>query len=276
VRKLWLIFIAIFVFSFAILGWVGTEIFRQAPPIPREVVTTEGQVLIAAEEISNGQNVWQAMGGMESGSIWGHGSYVAPDWSADYLHREALFILNDWSHKYFSNDYDNLASEQKAVLRQRLQDTVRKNNYDEASGRLTIEPVRAHAFEDNLKHYTDVFTNGKTVYAVQRNAQADPAKLRQLNAFFFWTSWASVANRPDNTISYTSNFPSEPLVGNVPTSSAIVWTGVSVILLIAGIGGMVWFYAGWHKEAEERDTPDDDPLIDEKLTPSQKATVKYF
>src|SRR5678816_3607679 len=98
-RKLWLIFIAIFVFSFAILGWVGTEIFRQAPPIPREVVTTEGQVLIAAEEISNGQNIWQAMGGMESGSIWGHGSYVAPDWSADYLHREALFILNDWSQK---------------------------------------------------------------------------------------------------------------------------------------------------------------------------------
>lgn len=170
-RKLWLIFIAIFVFSFAILGWVGTEIFRQAPPIPREVVTTEGQVLIAGEEISNGQNVWQAMGGMESGSICGHGSYVAPDWSADYLHREALFILNDWSRKDFSNDYDNLTSEQKAVLRQRLQDTVRKNNYDEASGRLTIEPVRAQAFEDNLKHYTDVFTDGKTVYAVQRNAQ---------------------------------------------------------------------------------------------------------
>ena len=93
-KKLWLIFIAIFVFSFAVLGWVGTEIFRQAPPIPREVVSTDGQVLIPAEEISNGQNVWQAMGGMESGSIWGHGSYVAPDWSADYLHREAIFILN--------------------------------------------------------------------------------------------------------------------------------------------------------------------------------------
>ena len=275
-RKLWLIFIAIFVFSFAILGWVGTEIFRQAPPIPREVVTTEGQVLIAAEEISNGQNVWQAMGGMESGSIWGHGSYVAPDWSADYLHREALFILNDWSHKDFSNDYDNLASEQKAVLRQRLQDTVRKNNYDEATGRLTIEPVRAHAFEDNLKHYTDVFTNGKTVYAVQRNAQADPAKLRQLNAFFFWTSWASATNRPNNTISYTSNFPSEPLVGNVPTSSAIVWTGVSVIMLLAGIGWLVWYYASRETESVSDNVPDDDPLIGAQISPSQKATVKYF
>ena len=65
-KKLWIVFIAIFVFSFAVLGWVGTEIFRQAPPIPREVVTTDGQVLIASEEIQNGQNVWQAMGGMSS------------------------------------------------------------------------------------------------------------------------------------------------------------------------------------------------------------------
>jgi nitric oxide reductase subunit B len=275
-KKLWLIFIAIFVFSFAVLGWVGTEIFRQAPPIPREVVTTEGQVLIPAEEISNGQNVWQAMGGMESGSIWGHGSYVAPDWSADYLHREAVFILDEWSQKDFSNDYANLTSEQKAVLRQRLQDTIRKNNYDEASGRLTIEPVRARAFEDNLKHYTDIFANGRITYAVQRNAQADPAKLRQLNSFFFWTAWASATNRPNNTISYTSNFPSEPLVGNVPTSSAIVWTGVSVIMLLAGIGWLVWYYASRETEYVSDDVPDGDPLIGAQISPSQKATVKYF
>jgi nitric oxide reductase subunit B len=275
-KKLWLIFIAIFVFSFTILGWVGTEIFRQAPPIPREVVTTDGQVLIGPEEISNGQNVWQAMGGMESGSIWGHGSYVAPDWSADYLHREALFILNEWSQKDFANNYDHLTSEQKAILRQRLQDRVRKNNYDDATGRLTVEPVRARALEDNLKHYTDIFANGKPVYAVQRNAQADPAKLRQLNSFFFWTSWASATNRPNNTISYTSNFPSEPLVGNVPTSSAIVWTGVSVIMLLAGIGWLVWYYASRETPMVSDDVPDDDPLIGAQISPSQKATVKYF
>jgi nitric oxide reductase subunit B len=216
------------------------------------------------------------MGGMESGSIWGHGSYVAPDWSADYLHREAVFILNEWSQQDFSNDYDNLTSEQKAVLRQRLQDTIRKNNYDETSGRLTIEPVRARAFEDNLKHYTDIFANGRTNYAVQRNAQADPAKLRQLNSFFFWTAWASATNRPNNTISYTSNFPSEPLVGNVPTSSAIVWTGVSVIMLLAGIGWLVWYYASRETEWVSDDVPDGDPLIGAPISPSQKATIKYF
>jgi len=275
-KKLWLIFIAIFVFSFAILGWVGTEIFHQAPPIPREIVTTEDQVLIPPEAISDGQNVWQAMGGMESGSIWGHGSYVAPDWSADYLHREAIFILNEWSRKEFASDYVKLASEQKALLRQRLQDTIRKNNYDAASGRLTIEPVRARAFEDNLKHYSEIFINGNSAYAIQRNAQSDPDKLRALNSFFFWTSWASATNRPDKTISYTSNFPSEPLVGNVPTSSAIIWTGVSVIMLLAGIGWLVWYYASREIEIVSDEVPPGDPLIGARISPSQKATVKYF
>ncbi|PYS99736.1 MAG: nitric oxide reductase large subunit [Acidobacteria bacterium] len=273
-KKLWILLISVFVFSFAILGWVGTEIFRQAPPIPAQVVTTSGEVFIGDGVISDGQNVWQAMGGMQVGSIWGHGSYVAPDWTADYLHREALFILDEWSGGQYSRG--GLSSEQQAGLRQRLQDLLRTNTYDQATNTIKLDPIRKRAFESNLAHYSQIFTNGSSEYAIQRNAQSDPAKLRQLNSFFFWTAWASAANRPDNTISYTSNFPSEPLVGNVPTSSAIVWTGVSVILLIAGIGGMVWFYAGWHKEVEERDTPDEDPLVGEKLTPSQKATVKYF
>ena len=273
-KKLWILLISIFLFSFAILGWIGSEIFRQAPPIPASVVTTDGTVLIGTEQVSDGQNVWQAMGGMQVGSIWGHGSYVAPDWTADYLHREAIFILDQWSEGGFSKG--SIPSEQRAALIQRLQDLVRTNTYDQTSGRITIDPLRARAFESNLAHYTEIFTNGSKEYAIQRNAQSDPVKLRKLVSFFFWTAWASAANRPDNTISYTSNFPSEPLVGNTPTSSAVVWTGVSVILLIASLGGMVWFYAGWHKETDERDTPDTDPLINEKLTPSQRATVKYF
>ena len=275
-KKLWLLFIAVFIFSFAILGWVGLEIFREAPPIPRQVVTTDGRVLIPEEDIMNGQNVWQAMGGMQVGSIWGHGSYVAPDWTADYLHREAVFILDEWSNQEFGNRYDDLTSEQAAVMQQRLEDTIRTNRYDAATGQLTVNPVRARAFEDNLAHYSQIFSQGSKEYAIHANAQSDPVKLRQLNAFFFWTAWASAANRPDNTISYTSNFPSEPLVGNFPTSSSIIWTGVSVILLIASLGAMVWFYAGWHKEVDPRNTPDKDPLIGETLTPSQKATVKYF
>ncbi len=275
-KKLWLIFGFIIFVSFATLLWIGTEIFREAPPIPTQVVTTDGKVLIDEGEISNGQNVWQALGGMQVGSIWGHGSYVAPDWTADYLHSEAVFILNDLSNKEFGKDHSALDLEQQAVIKQRLKTMLRTNNYDAATGKLTIEPVRAEAFEENLKRYTDVFSNGNVDYAIQKDAQSDPKKLRQMNAFFFWTAWASAANRPNQTISYTSNFPSEPLVDNVPTSSTIIWTGVSVIALIAGIGGMIWFFVAMRKDEPYEDVPEYDPLIGMELTPSQKATVKYF
>jgi len=275
-KKLWILLVSVCVFSFAILGWVGIEIFREAPPIPNTVVTTEGVEVIGPEQILDGQNVWQAMGGMQVGSIWGHGSYVAPDWTADYLHREALFILNDWTAGKYGTDGASISPEERGALTERLQVLIRENRYDPATGALKVDAVRLRAFEDNLKHYSEVFTEGNSDYAIQKNAQSDPVKLRRLVSFFFWTAWASAANRPNDTISYTSNFPSEPLVGNYPTPSSIVWTGVSVIVLIASIGAMVWFYAGWRKEEEGAETPDTDPLIGAPLTPSQKATVKYF
>ncbi len=275
-KKLWLIFGFITILSFGTLLWIGTEIFREAPPIPVQVVTTDGTVLIDADEISKGQNVWQALGGMQIGSIWGHGSYIAPDWTADYLHREAEFVLDDLANKEYSQNYNALDLEKQALIKQRMKALVRTNNYDPATGKLTIEPVRAEAFQQNLKHYSEIFTNGNKEYAIQKNAQSDPEKLRLMTSFFFWTSWASAANRPNNTISYTSNFPSEPLVDNVPTGSTIIWTGVSVIVLIAGLGGMIWFFASTREEEKFDGVPDHDPLIGMEITPSQKATVKYF
>src|SRR4051812_9803481 len=77
-KKLWISFAVVLLGSFAILGWIGTRIYQQMPPIPARVVDTSGAVVVADGDIGRGQNVWQALGGMELGSIWGHGSYVAP------------------------------------------------------------------------------------------------------------------------------------------------------------------------------------------------------
>ena len=84
-KRLWIAFVAVMVLSFLVLGWIGTRIYSEMPPLPQQVVATDGQTLIGTGEITAGQNVWQSMGGMEVGSIWGHGSYVAPDWTADWL-----------------------------------------------------------------------------------------------------------------------------------------------------------------------------------------------
>lgn len=275
-KKYWIGFGSIIVLSFVVLGWVGTRIYQQAPPIADRVVTTEGTIVIQSGDISTGQNVWQAMGGMEVGSIWGHGSYVAPDWTADWLHRELVFILNDWSALEYGKSFDALNNEQQAQLRARLQSMIRKNTFDPSTNTITVNPVRARAFEANLVHYSDIFTNGKKEYAIQKNSINDPVKLRQFASFIFWSSWAASTNRPDDNITYTSNWPHETLIGNIPTGEAVVWTGVSIIVLLAGIGAMAWFYASRKPEEELGNVPASDPLLNSIATPSQLATLKYF
>jgi len=276
VRKLWLGFALVLVVSFSVLGWAGVRIYQQAPPVPERVVTTEGQVLIGPGEIHTGQNVWQSLGGMEVGSIWGHGSYVAPDWTADWLHREAVSILDAWSRAEHGTPWEQLDAPRRAALESRLQEQLRRNTYDPATRTVTIDPLRARAFEANLAHLTETFSQGREEYAIPAGTLTDPEKLRALASFVFWTSWAASTERPGDTISYTSNWPHEPLIGNKPPSDAIVWTGVSVILLLAGIGAMAFWHATRDQEAPTGEVPESDPLMHTHPTPSQRAVVKYL
>jgi len=274
-KKLWISFAVVLVISFSVLGWIGTRIYQEMPPIPSSVVTTDGKLVVTDGDVARGQNVWQSMGGMEIGSIWGHGSYVAPDWTADWLHREASFTLDFWAGKEFSKRYDELAAEDQAKLRGRLEQMYRHNGYDAASNSIRIEPVRALAFEACLQHFSEVFRQGNTAYAIPAGTVSSPERMRQLAGFIFWTAWSAAADRPGDNISFTNNWPYEPLVGNRPTGDSVLWTGVSIIMLLAGICAMVWWYASQREEAREA-VPASDPLRSWKSTPSQRATLKYF
>ena len=271
-KNLWIAFALVMIVSFSVLGWIGTRIYQEMPPLPDRVVTTAGDVVIDEGEVQAGQNVWQSLGGMEVGSVWGHGSYVAPDWTADWLHREATFILDRWSNDEFGRVYAELDREQQAQLQGRLEQVMRSNTYDPATKTITIDPVRAAAFRSNLEHYSDVFSNGRADYAIPAGAVTDPDRLKKLASFFFWTSWTATTNRPDDKITYTHNWPYEPLVGNRPTGETVVWTGVSIIMLLAGISAMVWWYASRTEAEESGPVPEADPLGSWVSTPSQQVS----
>jgi len=275
-RKLWIALSLVIAVSFAVLGGVGVKIMRSAPPIPSQVLISDGRVLFQGTSIKDGQNAWQSIGGQEVGTVWGHGSYVAPDWTADWLHRECVFILDDWARQTGAANYAALPAEQQAALRERLQLLMRRNTYDPANDVITLDPVRATAFDALSRHYADVFTNGRNAYAIPRNALSDPAQLRNMSAFFWWTAWAASTNRPGTGVSYTQNWPHEPLVGNQPTGDTIVWSVISFVLLLAGVGGMVWYFASQPRTVAEELLPERDPLLGLQPTPSQKATLKYF
>jgi nitric oxide reductase subunit B len=96
-----------------------------------------------------------------------------------------------------------------------------------------------------------------------------------MTAFFFWTAWAAGTERPGETVTYTANWPHEPLIDNVPTGANVMWSIASVVLLIAGIGALVWHHSRGHHEAPPT-PPAADPFLALKPTPSMKATAKYF
>jgi len=282
-RKLWITFTIVMVVSFSVLGFFGREIYREAPPVPERVVTTEGRVLFTGQNIRDGQNVWQTTGGQELGSIWGHGAYVAPDWSADWLHREAINLREQWAHREFGRGAEQLEAAQLAMIESLLQQEMRANTYNAATGDLLISEDRATAVEAIATYYSGLFGDDpafaetRDAYAMRNNTVASAEWRKDLVAFFFWTSWACVTERPGTDITYSNNWPPDDVVGNRPTGSLILWTGFSVVLLLAGIAALGWYYAANRQhELDPSTLPADDPLTALAPTPSMYATLKYF
>jgi nitric oxide reductase subunit B len=275
-KRLWIALAIVLIASFGVLGGVGYKGMKSAPPIPQKLITTDGQVLFVGSAVMDGQNVWQSLGGQEIGSIWGHGAYVAPDWTADYLHRECEIILNQWAKEQGASNYAALSVESQAALRARLEQMVRRNTYDAETGTITVEPVQAAAYKQLADYYAGVFQNGRGDYAIPQGALTDPAKQQRMAAFFWWTAWAASTDRPGQSVTYTQNWPHEELIGNRPTGNAIMWSIISFVMLLAGVGTLVWYF-GSKDDAPEQDLkPQTDPLLTLNPTPSQRATIKYF
>ena len=159
-KRLWAGFILVMVISFGVLLYYGEEIYRKAPPEPEKVVTQSGETLFSGQDIKNGQNVWQSIGGQELGTVWGHGAYKAPDWTADWLHKEAVFILNKWAEADYGKDFGTLSDENKAALTARLKGLIRKNRYDKNTGILTVPDIQAEAVKAISEEYAGLFMDG--------------------------------------------------------------------------------------------------------------------
>jgi len=267
--------------SFLVLIIFGVEIYRTAPPFPTKIVVSDGEVLYEGQDIKDGQNVWQSMGGQTVGSIWGHGAYIAPDWNADYLHRETEMLLDLLAQKD-GKTYKDLPEDEQAKYLVQLRKELRTNTYDAASGVITFSPERAQVARALADYYTKLFMDDPSMdhvrksYAIPKSAIKDPARMAQMNAFFTWTTWVCSTNRPGSDVTYTNNWPYEPVIGNKPSTSLQMWSGFSVLMLLFGVGLLVYYHAS-NKEKEENDhLPASDPMRGLKPTPSMRATLKYI
>ena len=281
-KRLWFTLIGVLIVTFSLLGYYGTEVYRQAPPIPERVVTQDGKLLFTRDGILDGQTAWQSVGGMQLGSIWGHGAYQAPDWTADWLHRELTAWLDLAAQQAHGKAYADLDVGAQAALRAQAQAEYRANRTGEADV-LTLSPRRAQAVARTAAYYDQLFSDAPALqksrehFAMKENTLPSAERRRQLTQFFFWTAWAAATERPGQQVTYTNNWPHEPLVGNRPSSENVVWSVASIVVLLAGVGFLVWGWAFLQKHDEPLPAAGArDPLTTFALTPSQRALGKYL
>jgi len=282
-HRLWRWLGIVCILSFAALGYLGWQIYLTAPPIPKAVVSEQGEVLFTRDDIQHGQQAWLSAGGQQLGTVWGHGSYVAPDWSADWLHREALELREARALQRHHRAYAELTPEDRGAIDAALRIEMRRNTYDAAKDTITLSGERAAAVKRIARHYDGVFGHDASLatlreqYAMTDDALPQATDRHALAGFFFWTAWAATTDRPgESDLSYTSNWPHEPLVGNTLTGTAAIWSMVSIVLLLAGIAAMLWYHGARHEGEAKAVPPKADPLLAARPTPSMKATRKYF
>ncbi len=267
--------------AFGVLLFGGYMMNKEKPPIPRAAVVV-GASIFTGKDVIDGQNYFFSRGGQHMGSIWGHGAYLAPDWSADYLHRMGLFIAARYLGKspaeaaaFTQDDHMKLDAPTRARISALVTEEIKTNRYDAASGTLTLTAFQAEAHASLVRYYTDLFERGNERMGLQSGIVKSDEDGRQVASFFAWLAWAAGTNRPDGTHTYTSNWPFDPLVGNRPLPGALIWSIVSVILLLLGIAGAIFLYQRYIREEDYR-APAVAELPDPRPSASQKATLAYF
>jgi nitric oxide reductase subunit B len=267
ISKGWIQAVALVVlFGFFVMGLLAYYNYTDEPPIPVKIVDPSGKVLFTGTDIIAGQQTFLKNGLMEYGSIFGHGAWLGPDFTTDYLHRAAEMTID-----YYGGGSSD--ARQKTIA------DFKTNRYDHATGVLIFSAAQANAFQKLTAYYAGFFGTPTTKFGLRPSAITDPEQIRQLTAFFSWTSWAASTLRPHKDYSYTNNWPPESLVDNHVTADAVLWSVLSLITLLGGIGLLMaafgrWNFLGWHGREEQRISfrPPDEVM----LTPGQRSCAGFF
>src|SRR5262245_28132997 len=131
-----------FIFGFAILTFSAVRIYQDSAPIPEQVVDESGNVLFTGQQIREGQELFLTYGLMQFGTVYGHGAYLGPDFTADYLHRLALHMIS----RYGGDE----------AARERTRRELQENRYDAKTGTLVRTEGEVSGFEDIHNHFNEL------------------------------------------------------------------------------------------------------------------------
>lgn len=269
--------LAVMVIGFTVLILLTIKVHYDAPPIPDQVVDSRGAVVFGKSDIQSGQEVFLKYGLMDNGSIWGHGGYLGPDFSASYLHNLTIHLAESMAEQRYDRPLGELANEDRAAIEAVVRTELKQNRFNSDTGSLTFTDGEVESYRRQLDWWADYFSDPEGNGGLSAQFLKHGDELNSLTAFFAWTAWASVTNRPGESATYTNNFPYDPLAGNLPTGGAVLWSAISLIALLGGTALVLlafgkFDYLGWKSSG----APTVPRLLPGNPTPSQRAVVKFF
>ncbi|HTM74063.1 MAG TPA: hypothetical protein VL198_12615, partial [Pseudolabrys sp.] len=171
-----------YLFGFTVLGMLAYLVYRDQPPIPAKTVAGKN-VLFTRDDIFGGMNVFQRYALMEYGSVYGHGAYLGPDFTAEYLHNSAEFLVKG----YAGAPAGGLSARERVVAE------LHKNTYNPSEDSLVWSGPREAAHKMMEEHYRALFFAKQTRGGAQAEWITNPDDIRKLTAFFAWTAWTAAA-----------------------------------------------------------------------------------
>ena len=274
-RKWWIPLTIILVVSVAGVSLIGYETYYKAPPIP-DFIDEDGLVITTHDDILEGQALFQQKALMEYGSMFGDGANRGPDYTAEALHQVAEAMKAFYAHQ---PDATKLSWLGAGVQVQR---EIKHNRYQESSNTVTLSPAQAYAFAQLSAYYKEIFKGNGSGSFKPAGYISDDTQIEKLTSFFFWGAWVCGVERPGKNYSYTHNWPYDPVAGNTPSASVVVWTIVGSLGLILGLGIVLYYHGRLEKLNDRTYTTRASPLLTNEAvstyrpTPTQRATYKYF
>ncbi|ALN77271.1 nitric-oxide reductase large subunit [Staphylococcus agnetis] len=281
-----LISILVTVLSILLLG--GWLIFENEAPRPTKVVDENGKTLISKAELISGQAIYEKYGLTDYGSYLGNGSYLGPDYTAETLHQYIQGMHHYYAQTLHHKSFKNLTQMQQAGIEDKVRKEIRINRYSKTKDELVLTDAQVAGLKHVRQFYQKEFVNNPKQAGLPQNMidqftiddyMVKGNKIEHLSDFFFWGAWLSSTDRPDRQFSYTNNWPYDAQAGNTMPSEALIWSAISVALLVAGVAIIIYFQRRYQFDMEatykgEKHLPK--IKIPETITSSQAKTAKYF
>lgn len=212
---------------------------------------------------------------MNHGFILGNGAYFGVDYTADALELKVAFMREYYAQERYDGAYSELDSADRASVDSLVRDDL-DESFDRDAETIEYSAAKVYAHQQVRDVFVQRYHDGSLDRGVPADFVGSEEEARQFADFALWIAWISHTDRPGSDHSYTNEWPYEPAAGNTPTGATMIWSVISMILLVAAVGIGVFLYKSVELPEPKVKGLEVPPPDEINLSPCQRAATRFI